>query len=242
MNFKDRSTEQEIMDDPDLDLTALREVFVDINKVNRILNGHAITLKAIEKIFERNPQNSYTIMDLGCGDGDMLKQISLYFKDRPISLNLIGVDLNGKAITIAKENCRDFPNISFLRQDILTMDTIGAPCDILLCTLTMHHFGKEEIPVFLHRIVQLPKIGLIINDLQRSRLSYHLFKLFSGIFIKTDIAKYDGSVSIKRAFIKSELREYSRAFPHIAHEIKWKWAFRYLWTMQLKKNRPHEQN
>src|SRR5690606_36486858 len=114
----------------------------------------------------------YTLMDLGCGDGDMLKQIALYFKDRPISLNLIGVDLNGNAIKIATENCKDFSNISFLQKDILSMEVHGPQCDILLCTLTMHHFGKQEIPVFLHRIVQLPRIGIIINDLQRSRISY----------------------------------------------------------------------
>lgn len=235
MDFKDRSTEQEIMDDPNLGLTALKEVFLDINRVNRVLNGHAITLKAIEKILDENPQERYTIIDLGCGDGELLKQLALYFMDRPVTLDLIGVDLNGNAIKIASENCRAFSNISFLQRDILTLDTIAPACDILLCTLTMHHFGKEEIPVFLHRIVQLPRIGLIINDLQRSKVSYYLFKIFSSIFIKTNIAKHDGLVSIKRAFIKSELQEYSRAFPYLAHQIGRKWAFRYLWIMQFKK-------
>lgn len=243
MNFKDRSTEQEIMDDPNLDIVALKKIFLDINKVNKMLNGYFITLKAIEKIFDENLKSSYTLMDLGCGDGDMLKQVAIYFKDRSTSLNLIGVDLNGNAIKIARENCRSFSNISFLQQDILTLDTIGPPCDILLCTLTMHHFGKDEIPVFLNQIVELPRIGVVINDLQRSKLSYYLFKVFSVIFIKTDIARYDGLISIKRAFTKSELQEYSRTFSHITHQIKWKWAFRYLWTMQLKRESiSYEQN
>lgn len=240
MNFKYRSTEQEIMDDPNVDLLALREVFKDINMVNRVLNGHTITLKAVEKMVYENPQKRYTIIDLGCGDGDMLKQLALYFKGRPITLTLIGVDLNGNAIKIASENCRAFSNISFLQQDILTLGQIRPPCDILLCSLTMHHFRKDDIPVFLHRIVQLPRIGLVINDLQRSRVSYYLFKFFSRIFMKTHIAKHDGPLSIKRAFIKSELQEYARAFPHIAHQIGWKWAFRYVWTMRLKKDTANE--
>ena len=243
MNFKDRSTEHEIMDDPNLDIVALKKIFSDINLVNKLLNGYPITLRAIGKILDENPQNSYTLMDLGCGDGDMLKQVALYFKDHPATLNLIGVDLNGNAIKIATENCRDFSNISFLQQDILALDVPGPPCDIILCTLTMHHFGIGEIPVFLNRIVQLPKIGIVINDLQRSMFSYYLFKVFSAIFIKTGMAKSDGLISIKRAFTKSELKEYSRAFPHIEHQIKWKWAFRYLWTMQLKRELiPYEQD
>ncbi|HLT51047.1 MAG TPA: methyltransferase domain-containing protein [Arenibacter sp.] len=235
MNFRDRSKEPEIMDDPNLDLAALKKVFVDINKVNKVLNGYFITLKALEKMLDENPQSGYTLMDLGCGDGDMLKQIALYFKDRPISLNLIGVDLNGNAIKIAMENCMAFPNISFLQKDILSLEVNTPQCDILLCTLTMHHFGKEEIPVFLQRIVQLSQIGIIINDLQRSRVSYYLFKIFSVIFIKTHIARYDGLISIKRAFAKSELKEYSKIFPHLVHQIRWKWAFRYLWVMQIKR-------
>ncbi|HUH47093.1 MAG TPA: class I SAM-dependent methyltransferase, partial [Arenibacter sp.] len=134
MNFKERSTEQEIMDDPNIDLVALKKVFVDINRVNRVLNGNAITLQAIGKMLYENPQSGYTIMDLGCGDGNMLKQLAVYFKGRFISLNLIGVDLNGNAIRIARENCRDFSNISFLQQDILTLDTLVPSCDILLCS------------------------------------------------------------------------------------------------------------
>lgn len=243
MNFKTRSIEPEIMDNLNLDRAALKQVFVDINRVNRILNGYSITLKAVEKILDENPQDGYTIMDLGSGDGGMLKQLALYFKERPVNLNLIGVDLNENTIKLAKENCRAFPNISFLQQDILTMDTLNPRCDILLSTLTMHHFGKGEIPIFLNQVVRLPRIGLVINDLQRSRISYWLFKFFSTIFIKTDIAKYDGGISIKRAFVKSELQEYSMDFPHMVHQIKWKWAFRYLWTMELKKNViPYEQN
>jgi len=235
MNFMVRSEQQEIMDDPNLDLVALKEVFMDINKVNRVLNGHAITIRAIEKTLDENPQKSYTIVDLGCGNRDMLKKIALYFRNRAISLKLVGVDLNGNAINIAMENCKHFSNISFLQKDILSLDVLVPQCDILLCTLTMHHFGKEEIQEFLHRIVRLPRIGIIINDLQRSMVSYYLFKIFSVIFIKTHIARHDGLVSIKRAFIKSELKEYSKAFPLITHQIKWKWAFRYLWSMQIKR-------
>lgn len=243
MNFRIRSEKQEIMDDPNLDLLTLKDVFIDINKVNTILNGYAVTLKAIEKMLDTHPQNSYTLMDLGCGDGDMLKQIAHYFKARTASLNLIGIDLNENAIKIATENCKAFPNISFLRQDVLTWDTDAPSCDILLCTLTMHHFSEEEISIFLKKIIQLPRIGIIINDLQRSKLSYFLFKVFSTVFIRTDIAKYDGLLSIKRAFTKLELIAYSKEFPHITHQIKWKWAFRYLWVMQLKKEQiSYEQN
>ena len=96
----------------------------------------------------------------------------------------------------------------------------------------MHHFSNEQIPIFLSQFTNLAKIGVIINDLQRSALAYYLFKGFSAIFIKTKIAKHDGLISIKSGFKKKDLITFSKDLSHSAHTINWKWAFRYVWVMQ----------
>ena len=96
----------------------------------------------------------------------------------------------------------------------------------------MHHFTDTQLVVFLKKYVELAKIGIVINDLQRSGLAYYLFKLFSLIFIKTKTAKIDGAISITRGFKKKELIQYSKGLPDTEHQIKWKWAFRYVWIMQ----------
>ena len=59
----------------------------------------------------------------------------------------------------------------------------------------------DSIPstVTINEYVELAKIGIVINDLQRSGLAYYLFKLFSLIFIKTDVAKIDGLISISNS-------------------------------------------
>ncbi|SHF13673.1 Methyltransferase domain-containing protein [Arenibacter palladensis] len=234
MNFKRRSCSRELMDDPLLDTILLQKVYTDINRVNTVLQGFSLTLRAIEKIIEENPRNSYTIMDMGCGDGAMLTKVAAYYKNKPVSLDLIGVDLNSKSIALAKENAKEFSNISFLELDILGPEAKNLQCDILLCTLTMHHFDSKDIPLFLDQFVKLSRLGIVINDLQRSKVSYYLFQLFSLIFIKTKIAKHDGLVSIKSAFTKLDLEAFSINLPHVEHDICWRWAFRYLWIMRIK--------
>ena len=64
---------------------------------------------------------------------------------------------------------------------------IDAGCDIILCTLTMHHFTDQQICTFIKTFVQLASTGVIINDLQRSKIAYRLFQLFSGIFMKSKL-------------------------------------------------------
>ncbi|WP_394749069.1 methyltransferase domain-containing protein [Spongiimicrobium salis] len=231
-NLSQRSTEQELMDDPRVDSATLREVLKDINRSNAMLNGNGITLNALEKLIKGHSKDQYTIVDMGCGDGTMLKEIALLLRHKKINARLIGVDLNEKSIAIAQEHTKAFPEISFLQQDILDLQASDLKCDILVCTLTMHHFKDKEIPIFLGQFVKLASIGVIINDLQRSRIAYYLFKCFSLIFIRTKIAKNDGLVSIMSGFFKSELLAFAKQLPKQKHKIKWKWAFRYVWIIQ----------
>ncbi|MFT7064768.1 MAG: 2-polyprenyl-3-methyl-5-hydroxy-6-metoxy-1,4-benzoquinol methylase, partial [Sediminicola sp.] len=227
INTTNRNTDPELMDDPKVPEPILREVLEDISRVNRLLNGNRITVMAVYELIRENPQEMYTIVDMGCGDGQMLRQVADFCRKKAIQVKLIGIDLSEKGIQIAQEQSQGYPEIHFLRQDILTMQADKLLCDILLCTLTMHHFNNAEIPKFLEQFVKLTQIGVVINDLQRSKAAYYLFKLFSIIFIKTKIGRSDGLTSIKSGFKRNELMFFSKAIPNVYHSVQYKWAFRY---------------
>jgi len=180
---------------------------------------------------KRFPREEYRIMDMGCGDGAMLREVSSYCAAIGINVKLIGIDLNRESIEIAEEKSSGFENISFLQGDILELQVDQHQYDILLCTLTLHHLSDEEIKKFLKKFSTLAGIGVIINDLDRNRLGYFLFKLFSSIFMKTRIAREDGLLSIKSGFTKRELQAFSKMLPQMRHRISWRWAFRYEWTL-----------
>jgi ubiquinone/menaquinone biosynthesis C-methylase UbiE len=172
---------------------------------------------------------------MGCGDGEMLRKLSKALRKEGIAVALIGIDLRDDVLEIARSKSKGYSDIEFKKQDILTLDK-GIGCDILLCTLTMHHFTDEQIKIFTKKFYELASIGVVINDLERNILSYQLFKLFSFFFIKTSIAKTDGLISISKGFRKQELIDFAKNIPNVIHVIKWKWAFRYVWVMQT--NRP----
>jgi ubiquinone/menaquinone biosynthesis C-methylase UbiE len=235
INLKERSNQPELMDDFQEGSESLQIVFDDINRVNTILGGSSITVNAVADLIKANPQESYTIVDMGCGDGHMLRKVAAYCKRHAIAIQLIGIDLNAEALELAKEASKAYPEIKYQHRDILELQVADLNCDIVINTLTMHHFTNKDLLIFLKKFNQLARIGVVINDLQRSRWPYYLFKAFSLIFIKTKTAKIDGLISISKGFVKSDLIQYSKSLPEIEHDIQWKWAFRYVWIMQPKR-------
>ena len=231
MNFLLRSREKERMDNPDLGKDVLAPVFNDIDRANRLLGGNKITIRALHQMLKEDPDREFTILDVGCGAGAMLRALAQFSRDKGYKVKLVGVDLSEQAVSLAREMSMDFPEIRYLNQNILELKE-EMSCDIVLCTLTLHHFSNEEIVEILKKFLAVSKIGIIINDLQRSKLAYGFFKVFSAIFIRTKIAKHDGLVSIKSGFTLKELRKLSASISGVQHTIKWCWAFRYAWIMR----------
>ncbi|MFX0556924.1 methyltransferase domain-containing protein [Maribacter sp. CXY002] len=232
-----RSDRAELMDDFQGSVVDLQVVLDDITRVNTILGGNDITLTAVFRLIEENIKKSYTILDVGCADGNMLRELALMARKKKIKVKLIGVDLNADALLIARQKSVDFPEIDYFEKDILSDDFSNFKCDIVMNTLMMHHLPHTDILKFTKQFADLASIGVVINDLQRSPLAYYLFRIFSLIFIKTDVAKVDGLISISKGFRKKDLQFYAKELSHLQHQIKWKWAFRYLWVLQ-KSSRP----
>jgi len=233
--LKERSTQEELMDNFQGNEEALKVVLDDINRVNKLLGGNDITIKAVSKLIRNNPQKSYVVIDVGCADGNMLRELAVYCRKNKIKAEFIGIDLNSDALNIARKASVAYPEIRFLEQDILHLEQTDLNCDILITTLTTHHFSNNQLPILLKQFTKLVKVGVVNNDLHRSSIALILFKLFSTIFIKTDTAKIDGLISIRRGFKKQDLRHFAKQLSNMSHYIKWKWAFRYVWIMEPKR-------
>ncbi|MEM9142144.1 MAG: methyltransferase domain-containing protein, partial [Bacteroidota bacterium] len=214
-DFSKRSNRPEIMDDLSLPKATLAQVLEDIDRANRLLGGNRTTLTAVRQLVKGHPKESYIVMDIGCGDGSMLREVVLFFRKANIQVRAIGIDINENALDIARKLSAEFPEIRYRNQDVLAPISQELSCDILITTLTLHHFKNPEIVPLVQRFVKLARMGIVINDLQRSVLAYGLFKAFSAIFIRTRVAKNDGAISILRGFRRRELLAFSRQIPDV---------------------------
>ncbi|RXG13414.1 methyltransferase family protein [Leeuwenhoekiella aestuarii] len=230
--MRTRSLIPELMDDPKLSEDRLQAALKDVTLVNRFLGGQQITIDGIKHFTNKFPQKRYSIVDLGCGDGAMLRKIADFARKNKFDFQLLGLDLNAKSIALAKSKSANYSEIEYFQKNILQLNKDTFSCDIITSTLTMHHFTDVEIQTFLMQFLSISKLGVVINDLQRSRVAYVLFKAFSVVFMKTHIARHDGLISIKRAFTKNELLTFTQKLPLESYKLKWRWAFRYLWILE----------
>lgn len=227
-----RATEDEIMDDFELKGKELEKTLHDLDTINKWLGGNKITIDGIKKVLlETSASGKIKIMDVGCGNGTMLREIADFGRKNNFNFELMGIDANPYAIEIAKNYAKDYPEISFRALNIFSEEFSEIKADIILCTLTLHHFKEREIRQLLETFVRNAHLGIVINDLQRSKLAYYLFQAFCAVFIDNEIARKDGLTSIRRAFKKEELENFQKDLQVKSQEIKWKWAFRYQWIL-----------
>lgn len=227
-----RTDLEESMDDFSMDNDGLVTALDDIARINQLLGGNSVTLDGVQHLIKDLPKDqTITIMDFGCGGGDMLRMLSKYGTQNNLKFQLIGIDANEATIRHAEKCSTDFNNITYLAEDIFLYDFSKYKIDIALITLTLHHFKDDEILKTMRVILNLVKKGIVVNDLQRSQLAYRLFQIIIFIFRLEKMTANDGLISILRGFKKEDLQKYSNELSLKKFSIKWKWAFRYQWII-----------
>lgn len=232
INTKYRTQEAEIMDDFSLQGRELRTALDQIARINQLLGGNKVTLSGIKKILKKvNTSEPIVITDVGCGNGDMLRMLADYGLKNHLKFKLIGIDANLFTVNYARTLSNEYQNIEYLCLDIFSDEFNQLEYDIVLCTLTLHHFTNEQILNIITTFNNNAKSGIVVNDLHRSKLAYNLFKLICKVFNLSKMSREDGLVSILRGFKNQELEQFSKKINLKNYTINWKWAFRYQWII-----------
>ena len=208
----------------------LRRTLDLLASINLWLGGNALTLDGIGKMLKSFPREKpVRIVDLGCGNGDMLRQLHRFGARSGYKFDLLGVDANPDSIAYAEELSENLSNVSFKAINIFSEEFEELEYDIAIATLFLHHFNDEEITNLVSEIKAKSSIGVLINDLHRSEMAYVLFWLVS-LFFRNEVARNDGLVSIRKAFRRSDLEKYASRISGKS-SIHWRWAFRYQWII-----------
>lgn len=233
LNTKYRSEEAEIMDDFAMEGEILQDALDKIAQINQLLGGNQLTLQGVQNLIEKIPKkNEITILDVGCGNGDILRILADFGLKNHFNFKLIGIDANNFTVNYARELSKDYSNISFQCENIFSEAFAELKQDIALCTLTLHHFKDDEIIQLMTVLNANSRIGIVINDLHRSPVSYRLFQVLCFVFRLNPMSREDGLISILRGFKKEELVHFSKKIKLSNHKIQWKWAFRYQWIIE----------
>jgi len=197
-----RSDAKEYIDGPPVEAELLRQTYREMKSINAHTLGYWPTMSAVEYFFGRCGRDRViSVLDIGCGDGEILRRIDDHGRARGLSLELTGIDLNRDAILAAIELSPS--RIDFIHGDILT-DGEDRQYDLIINSLTMHHLADEEIVRLMQWMTAHARIGWSISDLDRRAIAYYFIKYFTRIRGFNHVICHDAPLSVARGFRRKD--------------------------------------
>ena len=227
-NFTHRSGDVEVMDDLDCGGPVLQQTLRELEIVNKWLGGNTITIQALEQLLQSHDKKSeISIVDLGCGGGDMLRIIAKWGARNNFKFKLTGIDANPNVIAFARRNVPEFSPETFQTVNIFSKEFSSRQYDVVVGTLFFHHFVDADLIDFFKQLKTQVRLGLIINDLHRHAFAYYSIKMLTGLFSRSPMVKYDAPLSVLRGFSRKELAFVLQAAGLTEYDLTWRWAFRW---------------
>jgi 2-polyprenyl-3-methyl-5-hydroxy-6-metoxy-1,4-benzoquinol methylase len=204
LDLRHRSNEAEWLDGADLSSVDLERVLSDLASFNRIFLGHYPLLRWLGRAVRAAGNGApLTLIDIGCGYGDLLRAIRHWSRRQEVDLNLVGVDLNPETIRIAQAATDPADRIDFQAVNIFELAST-ASIDLMISSLVTHHLSDLEITEFLRLMEKTARRGWAICDLQRSRFLYHFIGLASRLGRFHPMITHDGQISVARSLTHAE--------------------------------------
>jgi len=202
-----RSSATELLDGPAVDPGELGANLRDIRRVNRFFGGSSTILRHLpELIAEIPPDRTITVLDLATGSADIPIALSAWAKANGRSLNIIASDASHAILDVAQHQIRGVQGIRVAQHDARAVSEPDSSYDIVLCSLALHHFAPDDAILVLREMRRLSRVGIIVNDLCRSRLGYVVAWLAAHVTTGNRLTRHDAPLSVLRAYTQDELR------------------------------------
>ncbi len=197
MNLSIRAQAEELMDADDLDPDVYAAVVADLARVNAFTLAARPTLAFLKRAVRGN---RLRLLDVGFGDGDMLRRIERWAQRRGIDTELVGIDLNPRSEQAARAHSPVHSRIRWITGEYAGQ---GDGWDAIISSLVAHHMSHHQLVAFL-RFMDANARCWLVNDLHRHRFAHIGFPLLATLAQWHPIVRHDGTLSIARSYRPAE--------------------------------------
>jgi len=197
MSLAIRSQAEELMDADDLDAATYADVVGDLATVNTVTMARRPTLDFLARATAGRTR--VRLLDVGFGDGDMLRRIARWAEAKGIEAELVGVDLNPRSEQAARAHGGD---IRYVTGDYA--DLADEPWDVIVSSLVAHHMSHDQLVAFLRFMEAHASAGWFVNDLHRHGFAHWGFPVLATLARWHPIVRHDGTLSIARSYRPGE--------------------------------------
>ena len=174
----------------------------DLAAVNTVTLARLPTLGFMGRAVRRAGGRRLRVLDVGCGEGDMLRRVHRWAVRGGHSVALTGIDLNPLGIAAARAATPEEVPIEFRVGDAFGPGLEGF--DVVLSSLFTHHLSDDQVVAFLRMMERVAAVGWFVNDLHRDRVAYHGFRVLARLAGWHRFVRHDGPVSVARSFRRAD--------------------------------------
>ncbi|MEO6786711.1 MAG: methyltransferase domain-containing protein [Chthoniobacteraceae bacterium] len=196
----------EFIDRPSTDPVLVREEVQILEVANARFGEDQLMLQRVKGLLGLRKVPSLEILDLATGGADIPRVIVEWARQHQVPVTVTAVDNNPEVLRVARESCRDWPEIRIEQHDLLELPFPPNSFDLVLCSLALHHFTIADVIGILRRMQETARVGYIVSDLRRNRLAIWTAELLVRRMVKSPIIRNDAVQSCRAAFTVSELR------------------------------------
>jgi SAM-dependent methyltransferase len=205
-----------------------RASLADMWRVNRLTGGvRALTQHLYPRLQAHD--GPAAIGDIGTGAANIPMTIATWAQHKNIPVRIFALDIAARHLEIARANAANFANIYPIQASAYALPFGRNDVDYLVSSLFLHHLAPEQLVDFLRQAYDRVRRALILTDAVRGRLPLVAFKLGQPVFARSYLTRYDGAVSIRRAYTPDELLKLAHAAGLSQARVHQHW----LWRMTL---------
>ncbi|MCA1791062.1 MAG: methyltransferase domain-containing protein, partial [Thioalkalivibrio sp.] len=201
--LRHRTLEPELMDDPALERGLHEEALAALARINRVSLTDRRILREVVRL-ARTSRHPLRVLDVGCGDGDVLLRVGSLARSRGVEVELHGCDISEAALKRARARAavRGF-EVALTRLDVTRSPLPEGPFSLVTCSLFLHHFSDADAAGLLGRMAAAGHT-LLVQDLRRTSLGFVLAWLGVYGLTRSRVARVDGLRSVRAAFTVQE--------------------------------------
>jgi len=204
--FRQRSEELERLDTGDYTPEEYEGCLAELRRVNRWLGDTRALARAVLPGIERDGAREFSLLDVGAGTGELLREVARWARGRGTKARLVGLELNERAAAALLEESRGFAEIASVRGDGLRLPFGDGAFDYVMCSLFTHHFRDDACAGLLREMARVAGRRVYCIDLHRHPAAYYFYRTAGRLLLRNRLVREDGALSILRGFRPGELR------------------------------------
>jgi SAM-dependent methyltransferase len=200
-----RVRQPEVMDEPGLDLARHVHALAALARVNRLSLTAARIWREVRTLAGQGVR-PVGVLDVACGDGQVLLDVGRRAHRHRVEVDLCGCDVSPVALARARARAAGDEAVArFLEIDVMR-DELPDEYHMTTSSLFLHHLDESDATQLLARMARAAQRLLLVQDLRRTRSGYVLAWAGLRMLTTSDVARRDGTVSVRAAFTIGEAR------------------------------------